>query len=617
MEKKQQQFSFWYFFTVLLILMVLQNYLFGSHVENLSYSDFKSLLKAGNVEQLIIGQRRIAGRLKTEGLEGLLPNEKVDELKRFGKGEHRFSTVRVDDPSLISELENAGIGFSGKVENTWFAVLLSWIVPALLFFALWSFFVKRMGGASGVMEIGKSKAKVYLEKETGVTFNDVAGIDEARGELMEIVEFLKNPQRYRRLGGKIPKGVLLVGAPGTGKTLLAKAVAGEAAVPFFSMSGSEFVEMFVGVGAARVRDLFVRAQEKAPCIIFIDELDALGKARGMNPMGGHDEREQTLNQLLVEMDGFDTNKGVIIMAATNRPEILDPALLRPGRFDRHVAIDRPDLKGREKILRVHTKQVKLSKELALSAIAARTPGFVGADLANLVNEAALLAARKDKDAVEMADFDEAIDRIVTGLEKKNRVINPMEKETVAYHEAGHALVAMSRPHADPVSKISIIPRGVAALGYTQQLPTEDRYLLKKAELLDRLDIFLGGRVAEEIVFGDVSTGAQNDLQRATDLVRHMVTQYGMSEHLGLATYQEPRPSTYLNFPLPQGQKEYSERTAQVIDEEIQKLLDDSHARVKETLTGKRRVLESLTKLLLEKEVVDRATLEQLLKKQDG
>jgi len=452
-----------------------------------------------------------------------------------------------------------------------------------------------------------------MEKQTGVTFADVAGIDEARAELMEIVEFLKAPERYRRLGGKIPKGVLIVGAPGTGKTLLAKAVAGEAGVPFFSLSGSDFVEMFVGVGAARVRDLFAQAEKKAPCIVFIDELDALGKARGVGGiMGGHDEREQTLNQLLVEMDGFDTEKGVIIMAATNRPEILDPALLRPGRFDRHVALDRPDLKGREQILRVHTKPVTLSPAVDLSAIAARTPGFVGADLANLVNEAALLAARKGKDAVEMIDFDEAIDRIVGGLEKKTRVMNPKEKETVAYHEAGHALVAESRPYADRVAKISIIPRGVAALGYTQQLPTEDRYLLKKAELLDRLDVLLGGRVAEELVFGDVSTGARDDLQRATDLARHMVTQYGMSEHLGLATFEEPRSALFLNVPVAQGPRAYSERTAEAIDDEIAKLLTDAHARVRDTLTTRRPELETLAKLLLETEVVDRTALDRLL-----
>ncbi|MDE2484051.1 MAG: ATP-dependent zinc metalloprotease FtsH, partial [candidate division NC10 bacterium] len=587
------------------------------HTETLSYSEFKVLLKAGKVEDLALGTRIISGRLKRDGLGGLLSKEKVEEIERVTTGgELRFVTIRVDDPTLIQELEALKVRFAGEVESTWFITLLSWVLPALIFVGVWMFLMKRVGGpASGLMAIGKSKAKVYMEKETGVTFADVAGIDEARAELMEVVEFLKTPERYRRLGGKIPKGVLIVGAPGTGKTLLAKAVAGEAGVPFFSMSGSEFVEMFVGVGAARVRDLFAQAQEKAPCIIFIDELDALGKARGLNPMGGHDEREQTLNQLLVEMDGFDTNKGVIIMAATNRPEILDPALLRPGRFDRHVALDRPDIRGREKILRVHVKPVKLAQEVDLSAIAARTPGFVGADLANLVNEAALLAARKGKDAVETADFDEAIDRIVAGLEKKTRVMNPVEKETVAYHEAGHALVAESRPHADRVSKISIIPRGVAALGYTQQSPTEDRYLLKRAEILDRLDVLLGGRVAEEIVFGDVSTGAQDDLQRATDMARLMVTQYGMSEHLGLATFEEPRTSPFLNIAKPQRVREYSEQTAQTIDEEIRKLLADAHTRVEQTLATRRNELDALAKLLLEKEVVDRETLTQLLQPQ--
>ena len=612
MEWRQKQFSVWYFMAALVVMLAVQNFLFASHTANLSYNEFKALLKAGKVADVTLTARAIAGTLRPDGLEGLLPKEKLAELQK-GKGEHRFETVRVDDPALVQELEAAKVRFAGEIESTWLPTLLSWILPALIFFALWGFFMKRMGAGSGVLEIGKSKAKVYMEKQTGVTFADVAGIDEARAELMEIVEFLKAPERYRRLGGKIPKGVLIVGAPGTGKTLLAKAVAGEAGVPFFSLSGSDFVEMFVGVGAARVRDLFAQAEKKAPCIVFIDELDALGKARGVGGiMGGHDEREQTLNQLLVEMDGFDTQKGVIIMAATNRPEILDPALLRPGRFDRHVALDRPDLKGREQILRVHTKPVTLSPAVDLSAIAARTPGFVGADLANLVNEAALLAARKGKDAVEMIDFDEAIDRIVGGLEKKTRVMNPKEKETVAYHEAGHALVAESRPHADRVAKISIIPRGVAALGYTQQLPTEDRYLLKKAELLDRLDVLLGGRVAEELVFEDVSTGARDDLQRATDLARHMVTQYGMSEHLGLGTFEEPRSAVFLNVPVAPGPREYSERTAEAIDHEIAKLLADAHARVRDTLTTRRPELETLAKLLLETEVVDRTALDRLL-----
>jgi cell division protease FtsH len=612
---KQHHISIWYFLAAFFALLFIENALMGPQAETLPYSQFKDLLKAGKVTEVSVGKEYIYGRLKPEGLATILPKKTVDQLTKLeksGEKSPRFTTVRVDDPGLVKDLETANIQFSGRVQNTWFTTLLSWVIPALIFVGIWVWFMKKMGagGMGGMMAIGKSKAKVYLQKQTGVTFEDVAGIDEAKSELMEVVDFLKTPDRYRRLGGKIPKGVLLVGAPGTGKTLLAKAVAGEAGVPFFSMSGSDFVEMFVGLGAARVRDLFHQAQEKAPCIIFIDELDALGKARGTNPMGGHDEREQTLNQLLVEMDGFETNKAVIIVAATNRPEMLDPALLRPGRFDRQVALDRPDLKGREKILRVHTRDVKLASDVDLEVIAARTAGFVGADLANLVNEAALTAARKGKAGVGMDDFDEAADRIVGGLEKKTRVMNRLEKETVAYHESGHALVAESRPHADRVSKISIIPRGIAALGYTQQLPTEDRYLLRRAELFDRIDVLLGGRVAEEIVYGDISTGAQNDLERATSMARMMVTQYGMSEHLGLATFEHAR-SSFLNVPG-YTERNYSERTAQTIDDEVRQILADGHARVRETLTRRRQTLEALAKLLLEKEVVDRAALDQLL-----
>jgi cell division protease FtsH len=429
---------------------------------------------------------------------------------------------------------------------------------------------------------------------------------------VEVVEFLKHPEKYQRLGGRIPKGVLLLGPPGTGKTLLARAVAGEAGVPFFSISGSDFVEMFVGVGAARVRDLFVQAVEHAPSIIFIDELDALGKARGMSILTSNDEREQTLNQLLAEMDGFDPNQGVIIMAATNRPEILDPALLRPGRFDRQVLVDRPDIKGREKILQLHAKKIKLSSTVNLSIVAAKTPGFVGADLANIVNEAALLAARQGKDSVEMTDFDEAIERVIAGLQKKSRVMSPKEKKTVAYHESGHALVAELVPGADPVSKISIIPRGVAALGYTQQLPTEDRYLMTRSELLGRVSILLGGRAAEEMVFGDVSSGAQNDLQRATEIARTMVTQFGMSEKLGLVSLEGPRTPLFLPVPI-HAPKEYSEETARIIDEEVKKILSEAHLKVREILASHRPALEELAKLLLEKEVVERPELQAILK----
>ena len=613
MEPRRQTLSIGYFVLAFLALWLLQWVLFAPHTETLGYSEFKALVRKGKVSDLVLDRETITGTLAADGLEGLLPPQKLAELKRSGGGTHRFVTARVDDPGLVSELEAAGVRFTGRVENTWLTLLLSWVLPAVIFVGIWFLLMRRMGPQSGLMAIGKSRAKVYVQQSTGVSFDDVAGIDEARGELMEIVDFLKNPQRYRRLGGKIPKGVLLVGAPGTGKTLLAKAVAGEAKVPFFSLSGSDFVEMFVGVGAARVRDLFAQAQAKAPSIVFIDELDALGKARGISPLvGGHDEREQTLNQLLAEMDGFDTEKGVIIMAATNRPEILDPALLRPGRFDRKVVIDRPDLKGREKILRVHARHVTLAPELDLAVVAARTPGFVGADLANLVNEAALGAARAGKDGVGMADFDEAIDRVVAGLERKSRVINPREKEIVAHHEAGHALVAESRPRADRVAKISIIPRGVAALGYTQQLPTEDRYLMTRAELLDRLDVLLGGRVAEELIFGDVSTGAQDDLQRATDIARHMITRYGMSEALGLATFEDPRQALFLPG-LSGAPKEYSEETGRIVDREIRSLLEAAHTRVRETLTAKRPALEALAKLLIEKEVVTREVLTELLR----
>ncbi len=613
MEINKQQMTMWYFALAFLAVILLQD-MFSArrHTETLAYSEFKTLLQAGKVSDVVVTDAAITGRLSTSGLQGLLPAERLAAISAMTGEENYFATVKVDDPGLVADLEAAKVRFSGKIESRLLSTVLSWVVPMLLFFALYSFLMKRMGGAQGMLAIGKSKAKVYMEKQTGVTFDDVAGIDEAKAELVEVVEFLKTPERYRRLGGKIPKGVMLVGAPGTGKTLLAKAVAGEAGVPFFSMSGSGFVEMFVGVGAARVRDLFDQAQKMAPCIIFIDELDALGKARGVGMMGGNDEREQTLNQLLVEMDGFDTNKGVIIMAATNRPEILDPALLRPGRFDRHVALDPPDLRGREQILRVHVKDVKLAPSVDLTALAARTPGFAGADLANLVNEAALRAARQDKDAVDMADFDEATDRIVGGLEKRHRVMNPVEKETVAYHEAGHALVAESRPRADKVSKISIIPRGIAALGYTQQQPTEDRYLLRRGELLERLDVLLGGRVAEEIVFSDVSTGAQNDLQRATDLARHMVIRYGMSERLGLASYEARQSAPFVNLSLQPGSQEYSESTAQTIDEEVLKLLGDAQSRARKTLTAQRPALDALAKMLLEKETIDRVALDSVL-----
>src|SRR3990170_1342113 len=487
MEQKQRRLSVGYFVLAFFTILLIQNYYGRNHVEIIPYSQFKSLLNKGLISDVAIGETAIEDDMKGEAVKEIFTLEKVKKLSSEiveGKKTFPFATVRVEDPGLTAELEKAKIPFKGEIASTWLPTIISWVVPVALFFLVWSYIGKKMAsGSGGLMQIGKSKAKVYIEKKTGVTFADVAGIDEAEEEVAEVVGFLKDPDKYQRLGGRIPKGVLIVGPPGTGKTLLARAVAGEAGVPFFSLTGSDFVEMFVGVGAARVRDLFMQAVKHAPSIIFIDELDAIGKARGVNMLTSNDEREQTLNQLLAEMDGFDPNQGVIIMAATNRPEILDAALLRPGRFDRQILVDRADIKGRTKILRLHAKKVKLSASVELNVIAAKTPGFVGADLANIVNEAALLAAREGKEAVEMADFDEAIARVVAGLQKKGRVMSPKEKQTVAYHESGHAIVAELVPGADPVTKISIIPRGVAALGYTQQLPTEDRYLMTRSELL--------------------------------------------------------------------------------------------------------------------------------------
>ena len=590
-------FSIWYFVVAFLLISALQQYLFSRRVETISYSQFKQQVAIDNVETLAIGPESITGTLKGKD-------------KKAGQD---FVTVRVEDPGLVKDLDDHKVNYSGRYDSKFFATVLSWILPIGILLLIWRFAMKKMGPGMGVMSFGKSKAKLFAESETKVTFADVAGIDEAKEELEEVVEFLRKPEKFQKLGGRIPKGVLLVGPPGTGKTLLARAVAGEAKVPFFSISGSEFVEMFVGVGAARVRDLFSQATSQAPCIIFIDELDALGKARGMNIMGGHDEQEQTLNQLLVEMDGFETNKGVIIMAATNRPEILDSALLRPGRFDRQVLVDRPDINGREAILKIHSRNVVLDPDVDLRKVAGRTAGFVGADLANLINEAALLAARKDKEAVGPEDFDEAIDRGIAGLQKKNRVMNPQEKEIVAVHESGHAIVAESVDHGDPVAKISIIPRGIAALGYTQQQPTEDRYLMTRSELLDRLAVLLGGRVAEELVFGEISTGAQNDLQRATDMARSMVTEYGMSDRLGLVTYERPQAARFLPGTFPPN-KAYSEEKAAQIDEEISKVLEQTHQRVREILSSRRITLDEVAHLLSRKEVVQGEELRELMGK---
>jgi len=567
--------------------------------KQIPYSEFKNLLRGDKIEEVALGDKIIRGLLKKE-----------DEKLKQGV---EITTVRVDDPKLVEELEAHNVKFSGKFDESWLRdFLLAWVLPMGIIIFIWMIALKRMSPESGIMAIGKSKAKIYIDKDTGVTFNDVAGCDEAKEELKEVIDFLNTPQKYLELGGKIPKGILLVGPPGTGKTLLAKAVAGEAKVPFFAISGSAFVEMFVGVGASRVRDLFTQAQEKAPCIIFIDELDALGKARIAAPIGGgHEERENTLNQLLAEMDGFDTQKGVIIMAATNRPEILDIALLRPGRFDRQILVDRPDINGREDILKVHTKGVKLSEGIDLRILAARTPGFAGADLANVVNEAALLAARRNKKSVEMNDFEEAINRSIAGLEKKRKVMSKKEQEIIAYHESGHALVAESDPHADKVHRISIIPRGISALGYTMQLPTEDRYLMTRSELLDRLAVFLGGRVAEETIFNEISTGAQNDLERATDIARSMVKEYGMSERLGPMTFERERRSLFLEIGgMPKS--EFSEETAKIIDEEVKKIITETYTRVKEIIAKKRNKLDALAKLLLEKEVIEGDELRKII-----
>ncbi len=577
-------------------LFLFQSLVVAQRVEEVSYTDFKRLVTDGKLASVQIGAELIRGTEKVP--EGSEARPKL------------YVSVRVPDESLVPTLEQHGVEITGEYSGGWLReFFLSWVLPIGILVLLWSLIMRRMGASNPVLQFGRNRAKIYAEDKPSVTFADVAGVDEAKDELAEIVGFLKTPEKFRTLGGRIPKGVLLVGPPGTGKTLLARAVAGEARVAFFSISGSEFVEMFVGVGASRVRDLFAQANEKAPCIVFIDELDALGRARGMGTFGANDEREQTLNQLLVEMDGFDPRKAVVIMAATNRPEILDPALLRPGRFDRQILVDRPDLEGRQAILAIHARNVKLASNVDLKTIAQRTPGFVGADLANVVNEAALLAARKGKGAIEMSDLEEAIDRQVAGL-RKRRVMNEREKTTVAYHESGHALVAALTIGADPVHKISMVQRGIAALGYTQQLPTEDRYLMTRPELEARLDVLLGGRVAEALVFGDISTGAHNDLTRATDIARSMVKEYGMSDRLGPVAFDNTR-RTFLGAEM-NGRGEYSEETAQAIDEEVRRILDASQARVRTLLGDHRAVLERVAKRLLEQEVIEGAALMAML-----
>ena len=608
---KKQQFSVWYVLLAVLVLLTLQNY-FSSHTETLAYSDFKVLLAEGKLEELSISNTDIRGVVNTSDLRDLLPREQVETLQQMGDGRHAFVTLRVQDDGLIDDLESSGVTFTGRTESQWLSSIISTVLWVGIFFGIWMFAMRRMNAAGGMMAVGKSKAKIYVETDTQVTFDDVAGVDEAKEELAEIVTFLKEPGRYGRLGAHIPKGILLVGPPGTGKTLFARAVAGEAGVPFFSISGSEFVEMFVGVGAARVRDLFDQARKRAPAIVFIDELDALGRARGVPGLtGGHDEKEQTLNQLLVEMDGFDPSQGLVLLAATNRPEILDPALLRAGRFDRQVLVDRPDKTGRAAILRVHIKKVTLAADIEVETIASLTPGFTGADLANLVNEAALLATRRGGDAVTLDDFTRAIERIVAGLEKKNRLLNPKEREVVAYHEMGHALIAMSLPGADQVHKISIIPRGIGALGYTIQRPTEERFLMTREELVDKMTVLLGGRASEHLVFEHFSTGAADDLAKATEIARSMVTRYGMDKDLGHAVYEEERP-LFLEGQVPFAhRRDVSDQTADKIDRAVHDLLGSAFDRAKSMLESHRKVLEKGARLLLEKETLTESELSVL------
>ena len=595
--EKRTQFNIGYLlFAFFAIVIVQQWWQQAQTVEVVPYSEFEKLLAEDKISEVVVSENRITGKLKAP------ENGKT------------MAAANLVQPDLAERLSKFNVKYTRVHESTFLRDVLSWVIPALVFFGVWYLLIRRMAGQQGLgggfMSIGKSRAKVYVEKKTGVTFADVAGVDEAKAELQEVVEFLKDPKKYGRLGARVPKGVLLVGPPGTGKTLLARAVAGEAGVSFFSISGSEFVEMFVGVGAARVRDLFEQARGKAPAIIFIDELDALGRARGAGPIGGHDEKEQTLNQLLVELDGFDPSTGLVLLAATNRPEILDPALLRAGRFDRQVLVDRPDKAGRLQILQVHAKKVNLAPDLDLTQVAALTPGFTGADLANLINEAALLATRRGAEAVALGDFTEAIERLIAGLEKRNRVLNPTERRVVAHHELGHAMVAMALPGTDPVHKVSIIPRGVGALGYTIQRPTEDRFLMTRGELENKMAVLLGGRAAEEVVFGHLSTGAADDLAKVTDIARSMVMRYGMVKSLGHVAYEEEQ-SRFLMTPGFPKNREYSEETAREIDVAVREIVKAAYEKALGILSREKRALEAWALKLLEKETLVEAELDEL------
>ncbi len=609
LRTQQWKFSLGYLVWVILTIWFLHSMFTPPQPRELSYSDFLNEVKAGHLDDVHITESKLTGAYKKDYLKTLKPPAKNPQITCD-------RIPGLDTGPLVQELETQHVKFSGSIpsSNIWTGLLISWF-PLLLLFVIYGVAMRKMQKGGGPLSFGRNRAKIHDESQTLDTkFTDVAGVEEAKAELREIVDFLKNPDKYQRLGGRIPKGVLLVGPPGTGKTLLARAVAGEAGVPFFSISGSEFVEMFVGVGAARVRDLFEQAKSKAPCIIFIDELDAIGKSRSAGAMMlSNDEREQTLNQLLVEMDGFDTSKAVLIMAATNTPEVLDPALLRPGRFDRQVILDRPDLSEREAILRVHARKLKIGPDADLERIAAETPGMVGADLANIVNEAALNAARRNAEQIEMRDFEQAVDRVTLGFEKKGRLISKEEKDRVAYHEVGHTLVALSVPHADPVRRVSIIPRSIGALGHTLQLPTQDRYLLTEPELEDRISVLLGGRGAEDIVYNGVtSTGASDDLARASELARQMVMRYGMSKRLGSLTYGVPHESRFLKMPFESEDKNYSESTAEQIDADVREISDRLYRRVKAILTERRADLDLIAAVLIEKETLEREELERLL-----
>ena len=611
LRKKQFTFSTLYLLLAILGMWAVRAWMPAGTAEPrvVPYSELVDTVRAGRVEKAEVREDEIVAVLKPE--QGKQP------AAAQGQGQKKAAPPmiiakrlpRIDETKLLEDFHKQKVEFTGKIERAswWESFLAGWLLPMGLMIALYLFVMRRVSARGGPLSLGKNKAKIYDENASEkVTFNDVAGVEEAEGELVEIVEFLKRPEKYQQLGARIPRGVLLVGPPGTGKTLLARAVAGEAGVPFFSLSGSEFIEMFVGLGAARMRDLFEQAKLRAPCIVFIDELDAIGKSRGgLAALATHDEREQTLNQLLVEMDGFDATKGVIIMAATNRPEVLDQALLRAGRFDRQVLVDRPDVRGREEILAVHVRKLKLGAAVDLHKVAQRTPGMVGADLANVVNEAALAAGRRSSATVEMVDFEEAVDRMQLGLKKKGRVMNEEEKRRVAYHEGGHALVAMSLEHADPVHRVTIIPRSIGALGATLQLPTEERYLMTRAELLDRICVMMGGRSAEELVFGDPSTGAENDLERATELARQMVSRFGMSDRMGAVSYGRPAAARYLAGPLSMGEeRNYSEETARALDAEIRQVIDTEQARARRILDGRRAALERIASTLLERETID-------------